>query len=412
MITKEVYVSRVREFLHEIARLNKKAARIGVAPIQIEDLGKVTRTKTIVTKDEDGNESERSFPVDCQQYRVSINEPADCPWTPIVKITPTDEGAFCEPIITGTNADADAWKQADAQNCDHCHTRRARIVSYVVKHKTDGRVLQLGRNCFGDYVGEDTLRALEFVSLVVSSLCGDEEGFYGGGGIRQITTVAVRDCVGYAEMLFRTQGWQNNVKNQYSGEIEVEGTHRIAGRRIRNNADAELVNAKDGKKYTDDITEADYLAADNAIDRLAQTEVTDEFGATIKNLADYQYVPAQKAGLAAYIGQFLRQIDRKAQEAALNGKRVYVGTVGQRATFENLTCVRCPVIDTQFGTLYINTFEDADGNLLIWKTGSQSYAQGERVTLKGTVKAHDEYRGTKQTLLTRCKAVSNGKEAK
>jgi hypothetical protein len=403
MFIKEVFVSRVRDFLHEIARLNKKAARIGVAQIVAEDLGKVQKTRTVVTKDEDGNESERSFPVDCQQYRISIPEPADCPWTPIVKITPTDEGAFCEPIISGTNADAAAWKSADAQNCDHCHTRRARIVSYVVKHKTDGRVLQLGRNCFGDYVGEDTLRALEFVSLVVTSLCGDEDGFYGGGGIRQITTVTVRDCVAYAEMLYRTEGWQNNVKNPYSGDLEVEGTHRRAGRAVRQAAEGAFMGSD---KIMEKVQPEDFAAAEAAIARLQDTEVSDEFGQTLKNVADYQWVPAQKAGLAAYIGQFLRQIDRKAREAQLNATRVYVGMVGQRATFGPLTCVRCSSFDTDYGTLYINVFNDASGNVLVWKTGSQSFAEGDTVTLKATVKEHSEYRDTKQTLLSRCKEVA------
>ena len=410
MITKEVFVSRVRDFLHEIARLNKKAARIGVAPIAIEDLGKVSKVRTEVATLE-GEEDVRTFPVDVQHYRLTLPEPANCQWTPIVKITPTDEGAFAEPMPAGTKADADAWKQADAQNCDHCHTRRARIVSYVVRHKTDGTVLQLGRNCFQDYVGKDTLRALEFQSVIMVNLDCDEEGFWGGGGIRQILTVAVRNCVAYAEMLRRTEGWRNNVKNEYDGSFEVEGTHRIAGRRVRQSAEG---NFPEAEKILGAITDADFGTADAIIERMQDAEVGDEFGETLKNLADYQWIPAQKASLAAYMGQFLHNIDRRAQETILNAKRVYRGTVGQREVFERLTCVRCPSFENDFGRVYVNTFEDADHNVLIWKTGSTSYAVGDVVTLKGTVKEHSQYRDTKQTVLTRCKAIAanNGKEVK
>ena len=117
MITKEVFVARVRDFLGEIARLNKKAARIGVAPIQFEDLGKVTRTRTSVVVDEDGNEDVRTYPVDCQQYRITVSEPADCPWVPLVKITPDGEGnAFAEALGAATPDDAKRWKDADALN--------------------------------------------------------------------------------------------------------------------------------------------------------------------------------------------------------------------------------------------------------------------------------------------------------
>jgi hypothetical protein len=62
-------------------------------------------------------------------------------------------------------------------------------------------------------------------------------------------------------------------------------------------------------------------------------------------------------------------------------------------------------------------FVDNDGNIFKWSTSSnleytikdQSYSQwhildkGAIVQLSGKIKAHDEYRGQKQTVLTRCK---------
>lgn len=402
MITKEVYVSRTRDFLHEIARLNKKAARIGVSAIQVEELGVVSQTRTVVVVDEDGNEDARTYPVDCTQFRLTLPEPVDCPWLAIVKITPVEGKSFAEPMPAGTNADADAYKAADSQNCDHCHTRRARLVSYVVRNKADGRQLQLGRNCFEDYVGKDTLAALEFQALIMASVGGDEDGFWGDNAMRQIPVVGVEDCVAYAEMLFRTKGWQNNVKNQYSGEIEVEGTHRIAARRVKQFNDQQFPEAA---QIMADVTADDRAEAVKIIARMQETETTDEFGQTLKNVSDYQWIPAQKASVACYMGQFLRNIDRRVREAELNGKRVYVGTVGQRETFSNLICVRCPSFESDYGRVYVNTFEDADGNILIWKTGSYNAEVGDKVTLMGTVKDHSEYRGTKQTILSRCKEV-------
>lgn len=67
-------------------------------------------------------------------------------------------------------------------------------------------------------------------------------------------------------------------------------------------------------------------------------------------------------------------------------------------------------------TVNIHRFADDEGNLLVWKTtaylerideeGFLAFIEhGTRVTLRGTVKAHDEYRGTKQTVLSRCKVA-------
>lgn len=56
------------------------------------------------------------------------------------------------------------------------------------------------------------------------------------------------------------------------------------------------------------------------------------------------------------------------------------------------------------GVTNLHTFKDEDGNVFIWKTGKFIEADyGTKMTLSGTVKEHSEYKGIKQTALTRCK---------
>lgn len=59
---------------------------------------------------------------------------------------------------------------------------------------------------------------------------------------------------------------------------------------------------------------------------------------------------------------------------------------------------------SRFGKMEITVFEDENGNVInVWKAG---YADiGAELTIKGTVKACDEYRGVKQTTLVRVKEV-------
>lgn len=66
--------------------------------------------------------------------------------------------------------------------------------------------------------------------------------------------------------------------------------------------------------------------------------------------------------------------------------------------------VRRGSYETMYGTTYVYTFEDAEGHQLIWKTVNWlEHETGAHVTLTGTIKAHSEYKGIKQTELTRCK---------
>ena len=61
--------------------------------------------------------------------------------------------------------------------------------------------------------------------------------------------------------------------------------------------------------------------------------------------------------------------------------------------------------DTQWGTTYLYEFTTEDGNILIWKTGKWIDENTEIKSISGTVKAHNEFRGIKQTELTRCKVA-------
>ncbi len=64
-------------------------------------------------------------------------------------------------------------------------------------------------------------------------------------------------------------------------------------------------------------------------------------------------------------------------------------------------------------THYIHNFEDAEGNVIVWKTTSMiDYFEGDHcviitegstMELTGTVKEHSLYKDTEQTVLTRCK---------
>lgn len=72
----------------------------------------------------------------------------------------------------------------------------------------------------------------------------------------------------------------------------------------------------------------------------------------------------------------------------------------------NVKLTRRGSFDTQYGTTMVYTFEDAEGHQFVWKTTNWLEQNiGESLTLKGTIKAHSEYRGIKQTELTRCKVI-------
>ena len=80
----------------------------------------------------------------------------------------------------------------------------------------------------------------------------------------------------------------------------------------------------------------------------------------------------------------------------------YIGSVGGKVDLI-VSHVRTSYYNTHFGTTWVYTFKDAEGNVLVWKTSSGIDFESEEIRLKGTIKEHSEYNGVKQTVLTRCR---------
>jgi len=92
-----------------------------------------------------------------------------------------------------------------------------------------------------------------------------------------------------------------------------------------------------------------------------------------------------------------------AQRAAENAASAFLGAVGDRLTL-TLTLQWSKSFETQYGMLTVHGFKDASGNIVIYK-GNRIADNGETLTLKATVKAHEDREGTLQTIINRPKVA-------
>jgi hypothetical protein len=78
------------------------------------------------------------------------------------------------------------------------------------------------------------------------------------------------------------------------------------------------------------------------------------------------------------------------------------GEIGDRLELE-LLCVKVIELDGgYYGPSNFHLFSDSEGNEYCWTTASKKLEEGENYKLRGTVKAHQVYRNSNQTVLTRC----------
>lgn len=128
-----------------------------------------------------------------------------------------------------------------------------------------------------------------------------------------------------------------------------------------------------------------------------------------RNAARQAEIDAANAKRAAE--QEAREAERKAaeeRERAERAKSQYVGEIGEKISTK-ATYAFSAYYDTHdpFGRerrVYIHNFKVGD-DVIVWKTGTFPFhvEDGTEVELTGTIKAHDEYKGQKQTAVIRCK---------
>ena len=107
------------------------------------------------------------------------------------------------------------------------------------------------------------------------------------------------------------------------------------------------------------------------------------------------------------------QLEREiSQKDKVNKMSNYVGNIGERIDIE-VYLVRRFAFENYYGMQQLYIFKDEENNLYKWKTSKyivdskgQSIEMNEnKIFMKGTIKAHEEYKGVKQTELTRCKIL-------
>jgi hypothetical protein len=155
-----------------------------------------------------------------------------------------------------------------------------------------------------------------------------------------------------------------------------------------------------------DAQEAE-LVYDWAQDLCSREQVSD-YISNLRTACAQGYVDSRSKGLVASAVQAYRRelADIEASKLKSANPSKHVGMVGDKLTI-NATVTRCIQKDGMYGITTIIALLDDVGNEYTWfASGCHEYKVGQSVRGKGTVKAHNEYQGTKQTILTRCKLVA------
>ena len=304
--------------------------------------------------------------------------------------------------------------------CDYCKTNRKRNKTYLVVNRETGEWKQLGKEClklFVTGIDVDAIATFEsFIKEAEDASNPGDEFFYNRRArfvevqraleLAQAATkmfgfVATRDSVGDRNVL--------STKNIVQAKILKEIGYQNDLLNI-DSSDREKINLAVAKLtvYLESAEES--ISNDIIALRETVTELPDEpYYNNLKTVLANEYVPIDKLGLLVSapkaISRYyeLKKIQEEKEKLAKSSN--YIGSVGEKISVNFISGREVACCETQFGPLHIYEFKDANGNTVVWKSSSSKDIP-ESGIVAGTVKAHEEYNGIKQTVILRAKITA------
>ena len=303
---------------------------------------------------------------------------------------------------------------ANSCTCDYCKTNRKRNKTYLVVNRETGEWKQLGKEClklFVTGIDVDAIATFEsFIKEAEDAANPGNEFFYN----RRFKFVKVADALALACAVYRERGYlatRDSVgnPNDFSNKNIVQ--RKLAQKYGFDNDFLNITNS-----VRSEIDEID-LKIDSAIAR-EDVEVAvemvsrfpdDTYYNNLKVIVANKYIPLNKLGLLVSIPKAIDRYEeekkRQEEKERLATESNYIGSVGDKIEIEFVSGREVACCETQFGLLHIYEFKDASGNVIVWKSSSGKEIP-ESGKISGTVKAHEEYNGVKQTVILRAKITA------
>lgn len=344
-------------------------------------------------------------------------------WEFVASIEHLDSGNLYHKLLT--DIEIPVRYRNCAPKCEHCNTSRPRKNTYIVHNVVTGEFKQLASSCIKDYTQGLNAEMFALYASIKSVFASEEERFTGGGGYSEFKGFAVDRFLPYVAETVRCFGYAKRFDDyDYYNPFNTANVADLLYREENLRSRLSKYDLNDLRKIHEKLENkglvfnADSEEAQNtvkvALEWLNGQEDASDYIHNLQVISKQNYVGYKNLNLlcslipVAY--KAINRIEEKAKRENVNNKMKaesdFFGNIGDRMDF-NLTFVREARFETEWGITSVYTFVDENGNVFVWKTQNTEEFKPETVyTLKGTIKGHNEYKGVKQTVITRCKVVA------
>lgn len=295
-------------------------------------------------------------------------------------------GDYVNPVfISRFEAENVSW-------CQHCHKAIRRKNTYVISREDDGSQMLVGSSCMHHFVPDQKPidQVMAFYMHVMEEFHNrDEEGLGWAGESKFVDTYT------YLRSCFMVLLTGVSVRDERFGEIV--GHVMTLTLPKREYATLYRLVTKAFEKYDD--AESEMFHLQKFIEDLPEGN---EFNVRLKRMCEPGYHLIKdnntvKWGAVKYYDYLHRDVPVNVSE--------WMGEVGERLEDVPVTFVGGKYLyDSMYDSVYLYTFKTKEGNIITWKTSytEEEFLVGD-IEITGRIKEHTEFRGVKQTQITRAK---------
>lgn len=398
---------------NEIAKLNRRADKIGCPPLEIVIHGtKLKKDPTILARlHEYYGKSGRLIPpyeLECVPL-VKIHEVEIIGEGPKIEgykfVGTLDHYTLPGQVLVNTvpgETVPPQFFEAPAI-CNHCNKIRSRVETFIVEKEDDGSYIQVGRNCLRDFFGHDPMSVARWLNRVmhfITSLEDDEWSESSGGG-RYSSYYNAQTLLTTTVAMIRTLGWVAKSSCREDQSPTSSDVLYVLKPPYSSKERAAWEQFKASVLFEADKDKAE---AEAAVDWLKEQEANNEYMHNLKLLENEDAVPGKMVGYwCSLIAAYQRAQDRlehAKQEEKLRLNE-HLGEVGTRVEVR-VTCTGVQSIASDFGVVNIHRMRDSDGRNLVWfANAGRKMEKGNDYQIRAGIKKHDEYKDWAQTILTR-----------
>lgn len=385
-----------------LSKLNEEASKLDSAPIHFDIMS------TDDVKDEKTGEISRFFNV-----YVEGEAPKLKGWTFVGALTHAPEGNIVRPVPGKVIPDN---YRTNKPVCDHC--KKDWIVrrdTYIVQND-QGVYKQVGGNCLADFLGHpDPYRYARFAEWL-AGLHGELEELENEKETNNSPQFKREDLKMYlAEVaaVVDEKGWKSRgaVYQEHAGTATADYAMNELHDTPHTYHGVTTYPIRPQQKHFDEAEKViSYLRVDLKPDN--------DYLNNLKTLTSVDnFLVKEGSGIvASAIPFYRREIEKqvaKAKQASQFAQQAlssnYVGEVGDRLYGIHVSVLSHQELESNFGMTNLFRFQDDKGNVYSWfGTGAAAYGMevGNDYVISASVKKHQEYKGRKETILTRVKIDS------